>query len=123
MAKHTNPNDDLEDIFAEKAQKGKSDRQHDDTERNRAIKQHQDIIRTLESCDKCFDSTKMEKQLIVSMGTNVYLSLPWHEPLQAGHCLIIPIQHVSCSTNLDEDVWNEVVVSFKKEAQFKQFYK
>lgn len=53
----------------------------------------------------------MEKQLIVAMGTNVYLALPWHEGLQVGHCLIIPMQHVACSTLLDEDVWSEVVVN------------
>lgn len=50
----------------------------------------------------------MEKQLIVSMGNQVYISLPWHEGLQVGHCMIIPMQHVACSTQLDEDVWNEV---------------
>lgn len=64
--------------------------------------------RTLTNCDKCFDSAKMEKQLIVSMGNQVYVSLPWHEGLQIGHCMIVPMQHVACSTQLDEDVWNEV---------------
>lgn len=50
----------------------------------------------------------MEKQLIVSLGKNVYLSLPWHEGLTNGHCLITPLAHVPCSTQLDDDVWQEV---------------
>lgn len=110
---HKNPNDDLDDIFSEKIQKGVSDSKRDEKERSDAIRRHQEITRTLDTCDKCFDSTKMEKQLIVAMGTNVYLSLPWHEGLQTGHCLIVPMQHVSCSTQLDEDVWEEIK-SFQK---------
>lgn len=109
--KHKNPNDDLEDIFAENVRQGMSDSHMDDKDRTRAIRQHQELTRTLDSCDKCFDSPKMEKQLIVAMGTNVYLSLPWHEGLQVGHCQIVAMQHVACCTNLDEDVWREVVVS------------
>lgn len=110
---HKNPNDDLDDIFSEKIQKGVSDSKRDEKERSDAIRRHQEITRTLETCDKCFDSPKMEKQLIVAMGTNVYLSLPWHEGMQTGHCLIVPMQHVSCSTQLDEDVWEEIK-SFQK---------
>lgn len=106
---HKNPNDDLDDIFAEKVRQNITDGQQDERNRSRAIREHQDMQRTLDTCDKCFDSERMERQLIVSMGNRVYLSLPWHEPLQPGHCLIVPQQHVSCATNLDEDVWQEVV--------------
>lgn len=60
------------------------------------------------NCDKCMNSHKMKKEFIVSMGKHVYLALPWHEGLQANHCLIIPIDHYSCSTALDEDVWQEI---------------
>lgn len=66
------------------------------------------MMRSLENCDRCFDSTKMQKQLIVSLGEHAYLSLPAHEGLQVGHCLISPMQHVACTTMLDEDVWTEV---------------
>lgn len=67
------------------------------------------MAKTLEECDKCIASEKMKKQLIVAMGTNAYVSLPWHEGLQLGHCVISPLSHVSCSTQLDEDVWTEMV--------------
>lgn len=42
------------------------------------------------------------------MGNHVYLSLPWHEALVQGQCQIVPMQHVACATQLDEDVWAEV---------------
>lgn len=106
--KSKNPNDDLEDIFADKVRKEMSQSEMDERDKSKAIRQHEELKRTLDSCDKCFESPKMEKQLIVSMGDLVYVSLPWHEGLQIGHCMIVPMQHVACSTQLDEDVWNEV---------------
>lgn len=82
--KHKNPNDDLEDIFADKVRKNISEHDVEKKERDRAIRDHQEMERTLNACDKCFDSPKLEKQLIVSLGKNVYLSLPWHEGLTSG---------------------------------------
>lgn len=101
-------NDDLEDIFSEEAQKRDGEENREDRERTSAIREHQEMMRSLENCDRCFDSTKMQKQLIVSLGEHAYLSLPAHEGLQVGHCLISPMQHVACTTMLDEDVWTEV---------------
>lgn len=69
------------------------------------------MAKTLDSCDRCFGTAKMEKQLLVAMGTAVYLALPWYEGLLPGHCQIVPVQHATCATELDEDVWSEVVVS------------
>lgn len=106
--KHKNPNDDLDDIFTEKVRKVVDDKDLAKKERDRAIHEHQQLSRMLDACDKCFDSIKLEKQLIVAMGTHVYLSLPWHEGLQTGHCIISPLAHISCATQLDEDVWEEV---------------
>lgn len=106
--KHKNPNDDLEDIFADKVRKNISEHDMEKKERDRAIREHQEMERKLDACDRCFDSSKLEKQLIVSLGKNVYLALPWHEGLTTGHCLIAPLAHVPCSTQLDDDVWQEM---------------
>nr|CAD7410868.1 unnamed protein product [Timema poppensis] len=38
----------------------------------------------------------------------VYLCLPSHQSLTEGHCLIVPMFHVPCATQLDEEVWTEV---------------
>lgn len=106
--KYKDNRDDLEDLFAENVCKKTDDKHLERSERDRAIREHQKLARSLESCDKCFDSPKMEKQLIVAIGTNVYLSLPWHEGLQTGQCIIAPFAHVACVTQLDEDVWTEM---------------
>lgn len=107
--KHKNPNDDLEDIFADKVRRKVDDCDQDRKERDRAIHEQRQMARTLDACDKCFDSTKLKKQFIIAMGKNVYLALPQHEGLRTGHCVIVPLAHVSCSTQLDEDVWSEVL--------------
>ncbi|XP_073829871.1 CWF19-like protein 2 homolog [Musca autumnalis] len=106
-AKNKNPNDDLEDIFAEKISKDDSSREAR-RERDRAIKEHQKMEAVLDNCDRCFDSTKMQKELLVSVGDKVYLALPWYQGLQSGHCMIVPTQHSTCSTQLDEDTWEEI---------------
>lgn len=80
------------------------------------------MAKTLDSCDRCFGTAKMEKQLLVAMGTAVYLALPWYEGLLPGHCQIVPVQHVTCATELDEDVWTEVVVSVIHSISHSQSY-
>merc|ERR1712025_866500 len=45
---------------------------------------------------------------MVSVGKSVYLSLPGTASLVPGHCLIVPMGHVTAGTYLDEDVWNEI---------------
>lgn len=100
--------DNIEDIFASEAYKSMSDNKTSEKERARAINEHQKTTRMLESCEMCIDSEKIEKQLIIALGNKVYLSLPWHEGLQPGHCIISTTAHVSCATNLDEEVWTEV---------------
>ncbi|CAM6031449.1 unnamed protein product [Sphagnum compactum] len=107
-ASKSSTRDNLEDIFAEETHKSMSDAKMDERERNRAVEEHQKTARMLENCEFCIDSAKIEKQLIIALGSKVYLSLPRYEGLQKGHCLISTMSHVSCSTQLDEEVWAEV---------------
>ncbi|XP_017480826.1 PREDICTED: CWF19-like protein 2 homolog [Rhagoletis zephyria] len=106
--KHKNPNDDLDDIFADEVRKDVSRSSTDRKEMQRAINEHQRLSAQLDNCRFCFDSAKMDKSLLVSMGEQVYLALPWHIGLQPGHCIISTTQHVSCCTQLDENTWSEV---------------
>ncbi|XP_065364643.1 CWF19-like protein 2 homolog [Calliphora vicina] len=105
--KHKNPNDDMEDIFAEKICQDDSVRS-ERKDRDRAIREHQKVEAALDNCDKCFDSMKIKKELLICVGENVYLALPWYQGLQPGHCMIIPNQHATCCTQIDEDIWAEV---------------
>ncbi|EDW82274.1 uncharacterized protein Dwil_GK25711 [Drosophila willistoni] len=109
LSKHKNPNDDLEDIFSDRIRKnGPSQAEEEKRERQAAIREHERLTSTLENCDRCLDSGKLDKQLLVSLGQRIYLSLPWHIGLQNGHCILSPMQHVACCTQLDEDAWQEL---------------
>lgn len=105
-SKLRNKKDDLDDIFTEEIQKQSkhSDRKIDDMQRNKAIKEHQ----IFESCNMCVDSSKHNKDLVVSVGQHMYLSLPGYSSLTPGHCILSPIRHISCTTQLDEDFLSEL---------------
>lgn len=108
MSKHKNPNDDLEDIFADKVRRNISEADAEKREMQQAIREHERLTATLENCDRCFDSAKLDKQLLVSMGDKIYMSLPWYVGFQSGHCVLTTMQHVSACTMLDEDAWEEL---------------
>nr|CAH7755342.1 unnamed protein product [Callosobruchus chinensis] len=108
MAGKISKNDDLDDMFSDNIRKEESSSKADSRNRDRAIREHQTVTKHLENCSKCIQSDKMQKHLMVSMGETVYLALPAYEPLTPDHCLIIPIRHVPCSTQLDENEWAEI---------------
>ena len=103
-SKHKNPNDDLEDIFMDKISKNSNPAKASENERQRAIKEHIKMERTLEGCEYCLDSKNMLKHLMVSCGSKVYLALPSRKSLVKDQCIITTIQHSSCVTSIDEDV-------------------
>ncbi|MEE6472851.1 hypothetical protein FKM82_009744 [Ascaphus truei] len=49
-----------------------------------------------------------QNKLFMRMASKVYLCLPNHVSLTEGHCLIVPLQHYTATTLLDEDIWNEI---------------
>lgn len=52
-------------------------------------------------CWFCLSSPQVEKHLVVSVGTQVYLALA-KGGLTSDHCLILPIEHSPCATALDQ---------------------
>lgn len=80
-------------------------------EKQRAINAHVRMERSLEGCQYCVDSKSMIKHLMVSCGTKVYVALPAKQSLVKDHCIISTIQHATCVTAIDEDVWAEILVS------------
>lgn len=105
--------EDMDDIFTDKIRKKEPEGKTDKRNKDRAIGEHQRISHTLDKCKKCFQSETMLKHLMLSMGDTFYLSLPSHEPLTDGHCLLIPIRHAVCGTQLDENEWAELM-DFRK---------
>jgi hypothetical protein len=96
---------DMADIFSDQIRKDKTKKTD---ERQEAIREHNRMEKILDSCNKCFDSPKMDKNLVVYVGKKIYLSIPYYEGLVRHHLIISPVQHVSCSTMIDEDIWEEI---------------
>lgn len=107
IASKLRKNDDLDDLFADSARRQKSDSKIAEETKSKTINEQKKVSASLENCSRCIQSS-MPKHLIVSMGEYVYLSLPAHEPLLPGHCLIVPIRHCCSITQLDENEWSEI---------------
>lgn len=105
----------MADIFSDNIRKDKNNKSD---ERDDAIREHQRMEKILDSCNKCFDSPKMDKDLVVHVGKKIYLSIPYYQGLVNHHLVISPVQHVPCSTMVDEDVWDEVTDLKKALTQF-----
>ncbi|XP_022241343.1 CWF19-like protein 2 isoform X1 [Limulus polyphemus] len=104
---------DLDDMFTSDVAKKQTATMSQARERSLAILEQRKLREALEQCPYCIDSHKMQKHLLISMGSKSYLCLPLYQPLTEGHCLIVPISHISSATLLDEDVWNEIML-FRK---------
>ncbi|XP_050511851.1 CWF19-like protein 2 homolog isoform X2 [Diabrotica virgifera virgifera] len=102
-------NDDLDDIFSDNIREKQSDSKTDEKNRSKAIQDHKKVSKSLDNCDRCIQSECMLKHLMISMGDTLYLALPSFEPLTEGHCLIVPIRHTPCATQLDENEWSDIL--------------
>ncbi|CAO1365894.1 unnamed protein product [Diamesa hyperborea] len=105
---------DMADIFSDTIRKDAKQKD----ERGEAIREHNRMEKVLDSCYKCFESPKMNKDLVVHVGEKIYLAIPYYEGLVPNHLIISPIQHTSCSTMLDEEVWDEITTLKKGLTQF-----
>ncbi|XP_051011824.1 CWF19-like protein 2 [Acomys russatus] len=103
----------LDDMFVSKAAEKEHFGKKEDSQRKRAIAEHQSLAAQMAKCLYCFDSSQFPKHLIVAIGVKVYLCLPNVQSLTEGHCLIIPLQHHQAATLLDEDIWEEIQI-FRK---------
>ncbi|GBP41803.1 CWF19-like protein 2 homolog [Eumeta japonica] len=110
-SKHKNPNDDLEDIFTEDISKNVNTAKQDEKEKQRAIREHYKVEKSIEGCEYCVGSKNMLKHLMVSCGNKVYVALPSRRSLVQDQCIISTIQHATCVTAIDEDVWEEIMNS------------
>lgn len=109
MTKKVGKNDDLDDIFSDNIRKKDSSAKTDAKNRDRAISQHYSISKSLDNCNMCIQSEYNPKHLMISMGETVYLGVTPYEPLTEDHCLIVPIRHTPCSTQLDENEWCDII--------------
>lgn len=106
---------DMADIFSDTIRKEKVKKTN---EREEAIREAQRMEKVLDSCYNCFDSPKMNKDLIVYVGKTIYLAIPYHEALIPHHLVISTIQHVPCATMIDEEIWEEFKILKKALTKF-----
>ena len=59
-------------------------------------------------CYLCFNSPVCKQRLVVKSDQYSYISLPFDSPLVDNHCLISPVLHYTCSTLLDEEVYEDI---------------
>ncbi|XP_036048524.1 CWF19-like protein 2 isoform X2 [Onychomys torridus] len=98
----------LDDMFVSKAAEKEHLGEKEESQRRKAIAEHQSLATQMAKCLYCFDSSQFPKHLIVAIGVKVYLCLPNFQSLTEGHCLIVPLQHLQAATMLDEDIWEEI---------------
>ncbi|KAL6082512.1 hypothetical protein STEG23_002761, partial [Scotinomys teguina] len=98
----------LDDMFVSKAAEKEHLGEKEESQRRKAIAEHQSLAAQMAKCLYCFDSSQFPKHLIVAIGVKVYLCLPNFRSLTEGHCLIVPLQHLQATTMLDEDIWEEI---------------
>ncbi|XP_078401640.1 CWF19-like protein 2 isoform X1 [Cetorhinus maximus] len=98
----------LDDMFVSKAARKDQSGQDDERQRNKAIREHKRLVGRMEKCQYCFDNPELPKHLIIAIGVKVYLCVPNYQSMTEGHCLIVPLQHHTAGTILDEDIWEEI---------------
>ncbi|XP_067307444.1 CWF19-like protein 2 [Pseudorasbora parva] len=108
MGKTDGDNYTLDDMFVSSAAQRERSGQDEERQRNKAVQETRRLAGRMEKCRHCFDSPELPKHLIAAVGTKVYLCLPNSVSLTEGHCLIVPIQHHTAATGLDEDIWSEI---------------
>lgn len=65
----------------------------------------------MERCKFCYHDDKPPQLAMISLAATCYLALPNVHELTPGHCMIVPLQHVTSMLECDDDVWTEVRVS------------
>lgn len=100
--------DEEDAAFADAARISQATGKIQQREHDRAVHEAHRRKKTLDGCQWCLDNSQRSKHLVVSIGETCYLCLPAEESLTSHHCLLVPIEHVPCGTQLDENVWEEM---------------
>ncbi|XP_058065360.1 CWF19-like protein 2 homolog [Anopheles bellator] len=75
----------------------------------RSVQEMNQMSKAQADCSRCLQSDRFANEQLISMGKNVFLSIPSWRALQPRHCFIVPVGHYPCLTQVDEDVHREIV--------------
>jgi hypothetical protein len=70
----------------------------------RAVSSHKLAHMTEQNCWYCLESQRIKKHLIISLGEHSLLMLAPDGEKLPGHCLIVPLPHITSMTEADEEV-------------------
>lgn len=72
----------------------------------------------LDECPYCYQEGASPKIGAIAVGIKAYLALPDTIDMVPFHCFIVPMNHVTTSLELDDDVWDEIRVSTRIDVEF-----
>ncbi|KAI7864111.1 CwfJ C-terminus 1-domain-containing protein-like protein [Spinellus fusiger] len=94
--------DERADVMATK--KGMSEEQ----KMRYAVNDYKRTQQVLERCRFCYHDANPPQCAMIALGTQTYLALPNVQELVPGHCMIVPLQHVTSTLEFDDTVWTEI---------------
>ena len=109
----SNTDETVDDALESKKAMRFDEAKEEEKAKKRAVLENRKMAELMEKCQLCFDNPNFSKHLLVAVGMNAYLCAPWHVSLTEGQCFIVPMEHVTCSMLLDENVWSEIEI-FRK---------
>ena len=103
-----NSDETVDDVLDSKAALHFDEAKEQEKQKQRAMLESRAMAEIVSRCQFCFDSPNFNKHLLIAAGIGVYLAVPSHQSITEGHCLLIPIEHTTCSLQMDENVWSEI---------------
>ncbi|KAL0075210.1 CwfJ C-terminus 1-domain-containing protein-like protein [Phycomyces blakesleeanus] len=94
--------DEKSDVMA--AKKGMSEEQ----KMRYAVNDFKRTQKVLEKCRFCYHDENPPQCTMISLATQTYLALPNVQELVPGHCMIVPLQHITSTLECDDTTWNEI---------------
>lgn len=106
----SNSDETVDDMLDSKVLFSVNEAKEQERQKQRAMLESRAMAEVLSNCQFCFDTPNFNKHLLIAVGIGVYLAVPSHQSISEGHCLLIPVEHTTCSLQMDENVWSEVQI-------------
>ena len=98
----------VDDVLDSKSALRFDEAKEQEKQKQRVILESRAMAEMLSRCQFCLDTPHFSKHLLIATGIGVFLSVPSHQSITEGHCLLVPIEHTTCSLQMDENVWSEI---------------
>lgn len=103
-----NSDEIVDDVLDSKGALHFDEAKKQEKQKQRAMLESRAMTEIVSKCQFCFESPNFNKHLLIAAGIGVYLAVPSHQSITEGHCVLVPIEHTTCSLQMDENVWSEI---------------